>query len=92
MQESGADALIVDLEDFTTPARRDEARRSLVDLIARWRDAVRSTVVRINALEADGPPDLAAAMPARPDVIARPCAASAAQMQALHAALTQWEG
>ncbi len=61
MQESGADALIVDLEDFTPPARRDEARRNLASLIARWRGAGRIAVVRINALEADGPIDLAAA-------------------------------
>ena len=91
MQGSGADALIVDLEDFTPPARRDEARRGLAHLLQRWRDAGRITVVRINALDADGPADLAAAMPARPDVVAYPMSTSAAQMQALHAALTQWE-
>jgi citrate lyase subunit beta/citryl-CoA lyase len=91
MQRSGADALIVDLEDFTPPARRDEARRGLAKLLQRWRDAGRITVVRINALDADGPTDLAAAMPARPDVVAYPMAASAAQMQALHTALTHWE-
>ncbi|HRO58941.1 MAG TPA: CoA ester lyase [Burkholderiaceae bacterium] len=92
MQGSGADALIVDLEDFTPPARRDEARRGLAVLLQRWRDAGRVTAVRINALDADGPLDLAAAMPAKPDVIAYPMAASAAQMHALHAALTHWEG
>ena len=92
MQRSAADALIVDLEDFTPPARRDEARRGLVDLLQRWRDAGRITVVRINALDADGSADLAAAMPARPDVVAYPMAASAAQMNALHAMLTHWEG
>ena len=91
MLGSDADALIVDLEDFTPPARRDEARRGLASLVACWRDAGRITAVRINALEADGPADLAAAMPARPDVIAYPMASSAAQMRALHAALTQWE-
>ena len=92
MLRSGADALIVDLEDFTPPERRNEARRGLVNLLQRWRDAGRITVVRINALEADGPTDLAAAMPARPDVVAYPMATSAAQMRALHTALTHWEG
>jgi citrate lyase subunit beta/citryl-CoA lyase len=92
MQQSGADALIVDLEDFTPPPRREEARRGLAGLIARWRDAGRVTVVRINALDADGPADLAAAMPARPDVIAYPMAASAVQMQALDAAIAHLEG
>lgn len=91
MERSGADALIVDLEDFTPPARRDEARRGLASLLQRWRDAGRITVVRINALDADGPTDLAAAMPARPDVISYPMASTAAQMHALHSALTQWE-
>ena len=91
MQRSGADALIVDLEDFTPPARRDEARRGVADLLRGWREAGRVTVVRINALDADGPADLAAAMPAHPDVVAYPMAATGAQMQALDAALAQWE-
>ena len=78
-------------EDFTPPARRDEARRGLTNLLQRWRDAGRITVVRINALDADGPTELAAAMPAQPDVVAYPMAVSAAQMHALHAALTHWE-
>ena len=91
MLASGADALIVDLEDFTPPARRDEARRRLPSLIERARAAHRVTVVRVNALDADGPADLAAAMPARPDVIAYPMASSDAQMRALDAAITTWE-
>lgn len=91
MLASGADALIVDLEDFTPPTRRDEARRTLPPLLQGWRAAGRTTVVRINALETDGPIDLAAAMPAQPDLIAYPMATSAGQMQALHAALSHWE-
>lgn len=47
--------------------------------------------MRINALDDDGPVDLAAAMPALPDVIAYPMAASAAQMQALDVAIGEWE-
>jgi citrate lyase subunit beta/citryl-CoA lyase len=91
MQHSGADALIVDLEDFTPPSRREEARRGLPVLLQRWREAGRIAAVRINALDTDGSNDLAAAMPARPHIIAYPMAASATQMHALHAALTQWE-
>ena len=91
MERSGADALIVDLEDFTPPPRRDEARRGLAGLLQRWRDAHRILAVRINALDADGPADLAAAMPARPDVIAYPMASSAPQMRALDAAIAPWE-
>jgi citrate lyase subunit beta/citryl-CoA lyase len=91
MQRSGADALIVDLEDLTPQARRDEARRGVADLLQRWRDAGRIAVVRINALDAEGPADLAAAMPARPDVVAYPMAASADQMRMLHTALSHFE-
>lgn len=91
MERSEADVLIVDLEDFTPPARRDEARGMLVNLLQRWRAAGRVTAVRINALDGDGPADLAAAMPARPDVVAYPMAASRAQMHALDEALTHWE-
>jgi citrate lyase subunit beta/citryl-CoA lyase len=39
MSRSGADVLIVDFEDSTPPARRDEARQGIVSLIARFRDA-----------------------------------------------------
>src|SRR5690349_1182496 len=92
MQSSRADALIVDLEDFTPTARRDEARHGLMTLLHGWRDAGRITVVRINALDADGPTDLAAAMPARPDVISYPMATTVAQMHELHSALSHWEG
>lgn len=91
MLDSGADALIVDLEDFTPPSRRDEARRGVAALLQRWRAAGRIAAVRINALDADGPLDLAAAMPARPDVVAYPMASSAAQMQALDRALAELE-
>ena len=91
MLRSGADVMIVDLEDFTPPVRREEARRGLGDLLRRCRDAGMVAAVRINALDADGPTDLAAAMPARPDVIAYPMANSAAQMQALHKSLDEWE-
>jgi citrate lyase subunit beta/citryl-CoA lyase len=46
MQASGADALIVDLEDLTPPARREEARRGLGELLQRWRAAGRVVAVR----------------------------------------------
>lgn len=91
MQQCGADVLIVDLEDFTPPARKDEARGLLAGLLQRWRDAGCITAVRINALEGEGPIDVEAAMPARPDIVAYPMASSGAQMEALHTLLLQWE-
>jgi citrate lyase beta subunit len=88
MLDSGADALIVDLEDFTPPQRRGEARLLLDRYVQDCRNRRRLAAIRINALEADGMVDLAAAMNTRPDVIAYPMTDSAAQMHALHAAIT----
>jgi citrate lyase subunit beta/citryl-CoA lyase len=91
MLASGADALILDLEDFTPPPSRGRARDLLVDFVGGCRARGRLAAIRINALEADGPLDLAAAMTARPDVIAYPMADRPAQMHALHLAITHWE-
>ena len=91
MIDSGADALIVDLEDFTPPQRREEARELLEPFVQDCRTRQRIAAIRINALEADGMIDLAAAMRTRPDVIAYPMSVSAAQMHALHTAITHWE-
>ncbi len=91
MAASGADVVIVDFEDSTPAQRRDQARRGIDSLLQRFRDGGAMTAVRINALDGDGPADLAAAMPARPDVIAYPMATSGAQMRALHQALDRWE-
>jgi len=91
MFASGADALIVDLEDFTPPQRRAEARDLLARYVQGCHERGRLAAVRINALEGDGTTDLAAAMAARPDVIAYPMSERAEQMQALHAAITGWE-
>jgi citrate lyase subunit beta/citryl-CoA lyase len=91
MLASGADALIVDLEDFTPSPLRSKARDMLAGFVRGCRDRGRLAAVRINALETDGTLDLAAAMRAQPDVIAYPMADRPAQMYALHAAITHWE-
>jgi citrate lyase subunit beta / citryl-CoA lyase len=91
MRSSCADVLIVDLEDFTPHSLKQVARQGLESLVRNWREAGHVVAVRINALEGEGPSDLAAAMPTRPDIIAYPMATSGAQMHALHAALTHWE-
>jgi citrate lyase subunit beta/citryl-CoA lyase len=92
MLASEADALIVDLEDFTPPPRLEEARRVLARYVEGCRARGCVAAVRINALEAEGPTDLAAAMATRPDAILYPMAERAAQMHALDAAITHWEG
>jgi citrate lyase subunit beta/citryl-CoA lyase len=89
---SGADVLISDLEDFTPPTRRDEARGALAQFVRGCRDRGCLAAVRINALETGGMIDLAAAMTARPDVILYPMAERAAQMHALDTAMAHWEG
>ena len=88
---SAADVVIIDLEDFTPPNRRHEARALVAASLAACRERGKVAAVRINVLESEGATDLAAAMPGRPDVVAYPMASSASQMTALHAALSQWE-
>ena len=83
-----ADALIADLEDFTPPQRRPQARENIAALLARWRTAGKVAVVRINDLATEGLVDLQAAMPGRPHVVSYPMASSAAQMRALDEAIT----
>ncbi|HEU5296721.1 MAG TPA: CoA ester lyase [Burkholderiaceae bacterium] len=93
MVASGADVLIVDLEDFTPAPRRAEARHRLAAVAARCRERGALFAVRVNQLDhADGHADLAAAMAARPDVIACPMAERPPQMRELDAAIATWEG
>lgn len=91
MAASGADVLIQDLEDFTPPARRPEARALAPALYARWRAAGALACVRINRLEDEGRTDLRAVVPARPDLVAYPKAGTAEEMRALDAALAAAE-
>lgn len=91
MAQSGADVLIQDLEDWTPPERRAEARALAPALYQRWRDAGTMVCVRINTLESVGYIDLQAVMPARPDIIAYPKASSAFHIRALDVAIATHE-
>ena len=91
MLASPADALIADLEDFTPPQRRPQARDNIAALLVHWRTAGKVAVVRINDLATDGLVDLNAAMPGRPHVVAYPMATSSEQMRALDEAITGME-
>jgi len=91
MTASGADVLIQDLEDFTPPARRIEARSLAADLYAAWHAAGAEVVARINSLDTEGLTDLDAVMPAKPDCIAYPKAANAHEIRALHAEIGKRE-
>ena len=70
--QSGADVLIQELEDFTPPKLRPQARALAADLYASWRATGAVVAVRVNPLELDGMDDLAAVMRGRPDIVALP--------------------
>jgi citrate lyase subunit beta/citryl-CoA lyase len=83
---SGADVLIQELEDFTPPDRRPQARALASGLYDRWRKAGALAAVRINPLETCGREDLAAALAGKPDVILMSKVDAPEQVQALAAA------
>jgi citrate lyase subunit beta/citryl-CoA lyase len=84
---SGADALILDLEDAVAPATKPEARRAVAAFVAA--NPTASLWVRINPL--DGPEadkDLQAILGARPDGIVLPKAEGGASVTELAQRLT----
>jgi citrate lyase subunit beta/citryl-CoA lyase len=87
----GADVLIQELEDFTPPERRPQARAMAGEIFAGWRAAGIVAAVRINPLETEGRADLAAVMRARPDVVIMSKVAEPAQVAALDAAVSELE-
>jgi len=89
--KSGADVLIQELEDFTPPERRAEARALAPALYDRWRAAGALAAVRINPLEGDGNADLAAVMRGRPDIVMMPKVAEPRQVAALGEAVLRQE-
>ncbi|MDW3205230.1 MAG: CoA ester lyase [Alphaproteobacteria bacterium] len=70
--QSGADVVILELEDFTRPAQRPAARALAAGLFPAWRAAGAVAAVRVNPLSGDGMDDLRAVLPAGPDVIMLP--------------------
>ena len=67
------DAIIFDLEDAVAPAAKTAARDSLVQALAEGGYGLRTTLVRINALDTDwGADDLTALAEAQPDAILLP--------------------
>ncbi|MDK2761986.1 MAG: CoA ester lyase [Sphingopyxis sp.] len=73
---SGADAIILDLEDSVSPANKDMARHAIADYLAGIREVV--TLVRVNPLDGHlTAADVAAIIGARPDAIMLPKAEGA---------------
>jgi citrate lyase subunit beta/citryl-CoA lyase len=70
--ESGADALILDLEDAVAPERKPIAREMVAAYLADHADRRPELWVRINPLDATGLDDLAAVVRAAPDGIVVP--------------------
>ncbi len=87
--ESGADVLLVDFEDFTPAARRDEARDLLTEFFATAKARGMVVGARINPLETeDGPRDLAAAVIAEADIVAMSKVVTAQQVKTLGMAVS----
>jgi citrate lyase subunit beta/citryl-CoA lyase len=80
---SGADVIVLELEDFTPPRLRSRARALAASAFALWRKAGAAAAVRVNPLEGDGRADLAAVLPARPQIVMMSKVRSAAQVRAL---------
>lgn len=79
---SGADAIILDLEDSVSPANKDAARHVVADYLAGAREVV--TLVRINPLDGHmAAADIAAVIGGRPDAIMLPKAEGAASIAQL---------
>jgi citrate lyase subunit beta / citryl-CoA lyase len=91
---SGADAVIVDLEDSIAPERKQNARAAALAFL---KDAIPRTerprvLVRINGLDTGmTDADLAAVVPGRPDIVVFPKAEGGASVVHLDAKLTAQE-
>ena len=81
---SGADVIILELEDFTPPDLRPKARQLSSKAFTAWRTAGAIAAVRINPFETCGAEDLAGI--AKPDVLMMSKVDSPEQVQRLEAA------
>jgi len=86
-----ADVLIQELEDFTPPEQRPQARAMAADILKRWRAAGMVAAVRINPLESEGRADLEAVMRGRPDVVVMSKVAEPHQVAALDQEVSRLE-
>lgn len=83
---SGADVVILELEDFTPPELRPRAYALAEAALASWRRAGAAAAVRINPLQSGGDRDLAGVLVARPDLIMMSKVATPGQVAALEKA------
>ena len=83
---SGADVIVLELEDFTPPELRPKARELSREVFDRWRKAGATAAVRINPLETCGNEDLLGVLAGRPDIIMMSKVTSPQQVVALEKA------
>ena len=83
---SGADVIVLELEDFTPPELRPKARAASSAALESWRKAGAVAAVRINPLDAGGREDLVGVLAARPEVIMMSKVDKPEQVQALEQA------
>jgi citrate lyase subunit beta / citryl-CoA lyase len=84
--KSGADVIVLELENSTPAALRAEARALSPAALERWRKTGAVAAVRINPLETCGREDLAGVVGARPDIILLSKVATPEQVKALEEA------
>jgi citrate lyase subunit beta/citryl-CoA lyase len=82
---SGADVIVLELEDFTPPELLPKARELSNGVFDRWRKAGAVAAVRINPLETFGRVDLLAVLAGRPDIFMMSKVDSPEQVKALDA-------
>jgi citrate lyase subunit beta/citryl-CoA lyase len=82
---SGADVIILELEDFTPPELRPKARALAAEVLDEWRAGGALAGVRINPLEACGREDLVGVLAGRPDFIMMSKVDTPEQVKALEA-------
>lgn len=83
---SGADVIVLELEDFTPPELRPKARALSPQALELWRNAGALTAVRINPLETCGREDLVGVIAAHPQLIMMSKVASPEQVRSLEEA------
>ena len=83
---SGADVIILELEDFTPPPLRRKARSLAARAFTLWRAAGAEAAVRVNPLDSGGREDLKGVLPARPDLVLMSKVAAADHVRRLEAA------
>lgn len=82
--DSGADAIVIDLEEFTPAASRHTACQAFASMAKSCRQRGASPMVRINALDKGGREELKLLMGASPEAVFLPRAEEVTQIGRAH--------